>query len=126
MGVATSSARSWHQTRRRAVSERVATHATEQRAVRPEWYVAEYDDVRQMRVSAWNHWKRHGLAERRNPNGLFDTSWYIERNPEAAEDPLDHYLTTGATAGKDPSPRFSTTWYLRQNGDVAAAGMNPL
>jgi hypothetical protein len=92
----------------------------------PEWYVAEYDDVRQMRVSPWNHWKRHGLEERRNPNGLFDTKWYIGRNPEAAEDPLEHYLTIGAPAGVDPSPRFSTTWYLRQYGDVAAAGMNPL
>ncbi len=92
----------------------------------PEWYVAEYDDVRQMRVSPWNHWKRHGLSERRNPNGLFDTTWYIERNSDAADDPLEHYLKVGAAEGKDPSPRFDTAWYLRQYGDVAAAGMNPL
>ena len=31
-------------------------------------------------------------------SGLFDTVWYLERNPDAAafQDPIAHYLATGA------------------------------
>jgi len=39
-------------------------------------------------------------------SGLFDTSYYLDRNPDVAEsalNPLVHYLEIGATEGRDPN-----------------------
>jgi glycosyltransferase involved in cell wall biosynthesis len=60
---------------------------------------------------------------------LFDTSWYLETNPDVAAagtNPLAHYLIWGASEGRDPHPLFSSKWYLEQNPDVAVSGINPL
>ncbi len=62
-------------------------------------------------------------------SGLFDSSFYLESNPDVASagiDPLVHYLTFGAAEGRDPSPLFNTSFYLENNPDVASAGINPL
>ena len=68
-------------------------------------------------------------AGSRNPNPLFDTAWYLERNADvraAGLDPLMHYLSDGAAEGRDPGPGFATSFYLASNPAVAAAGLNPL
>jgi glycosyltransferase involved in cell wall biosynthesis len=57
---------------------------------------------------------------------LFDAEWYLRRNPEAAPDPIAHYLDVGAARGLRPSPWFDTAWYLERNPDLAAGGENPL
>ncbi|MCI0462512.1 MAG: glycosyltransferase, partial [Gemmataceae bacterium] len=65
----------------------------------------------------------------RDPHALFDTSFYLERNPDVAAagiDPLVHYWQTGAAEGRDPHPLFDTSFYLERNPDVAASGINPL
>ncbi|MGZ8157385.1 MAG: glycosyltransferase, partial [Methylobacter sp.] len=70
-----------------------------------------------------------GAAERRNPNSLFDSRWYLEQNPDVAAvgiNPLVHYLTAGAVEGRNPNPLFDSRWYLEQNPDVAVMGINPL
>ena len=48
-------------------------------------------------------------------SNLFDTSYYLESNPDVAGagiNPLEHYLTWGAAEGRDPNPLFDTSYYL--------------
>lgn len=62
-------------------------------------------------------------------SGLFDESYYCDRyrdQLEPGQDPVEHYLTTGARAGCDPHELFSTQWYQERNPDVAASAINPL
>jgi glycosyltransferase involved in cell wall biosynthesis/peptidoglycan/xylan/chitin deacetylase (PgdA/CDA1 family) len=49
---------------------------------------------------------------------LFDTAWYLARNPDVAgtgQDPLRHYLQYGIAERRNPNPLFDTNWYLAQN-----------
>jgi hypothetical protein len=60
---------------------------------------------------------------------LFDKRWYLEQNPDVAKagnDPVVHYVRSGAKKGRNPSPQFDGNCYLAHNRDVTAAGMNPL
>ncbi|MDH2310389.1 glycosyltransferase [Methylobacterium brachiatum] len=60
---------------------------------------------------------------------LFDRDWYLAINSDVLaglDDPLAHYLLTGANEGRDPHPLFAGAWYLTKNPDVAVAGYNPL
>lgn len=69
-------------------------------------------------------WQRH-----LNPDALFDTGYYLSRNPDVAAariDPLAHYEAYGWKEGRDPSAAFSTGKYLAANADVAAARVDPL
>jgi ubiquinone/menaquinone biosynthesis C-methylase UbiE/uncharacterized coiled-coil protein SlyX len=62
-------------------------------------------------------------------SGLFDTDWYLAKNPDLAQagvDPLLHYLRYGGFEGRDPSQFFSSKWYIESNQDVKNSGMNPL
>ncbi len=62
-------------------------------------------------------------------SGLFDTAWFIGRNPDLAAaglDPLLHFHRFGWREGRWPNAYFDTDWYLRYNRDVAAAGIDPL
>jgi glycosyltransferase involved in cell wall biosynthesis len=62
-------------------------------------------------------------------SGLFDTDWYLTKNPDVALrkiDPLFHYLFMGGFEGRDPSPHFSSAWYLNTYPDVKKSGINPL
>jgi len=64
-----------------------------------------------------------------NPDTLFDTTYYLSRNPDVAAahiDPLLHYEASGWKEGRDPSALFSTNKYLGAYADVRAAGINPL
>ena len=60
---------------------------------------------------------------------LFDSTFYLTRNPDVAAagaDPYKHYLSHGWKEGRNPSALFSTRYYLAHNPDVAAARVNPL
>jgi len=62
-------------------------------------------------------------------SSLFDTSFYLEQNPDVAlsgVNPIIHYIVFGTKEGRDPSSLFCTSFYLLQNPDVADSGMNPL
>ncbi|MGF6425633.1 glycosyltransferase involved in cell wall biosynthesis [Bradyrhizobium elkanii] len=60
-------------------------------------------------------------------SGLFDQTWYIERNPNLKNiAPVKHYLFHGWRQGRAPGPNFDGDWYLRNYPDVAASGINPL
>lgn len=73
---------------------------------------------------------RHGaLAERRNPNPLFDTAFYLDRNPDVAIsglDPLDDYYLHGDDEGLPPGPEFDPAFYVATYPDVRYAGINSL
>ena len=56
-----------------------------------------------------------GAAAGLKPHPLFDTAFYLERNPDIANsriNPLFHYQTWGGRERRDPSPLFDTEYYL--------------
>lgn len=78
-------------------------------------------------ASAW--FNSVGWAQGANPNGYFDTSYYLTRNPDvqaAGFSPLAHFEAFGWKEGRQPSLAFDDAKYLSANPDVAAAGVNPL
>ncbi len=60
------------------------------------------------------HYFAEGAKRRLKPNAVFEPSWYVAQNPDAAEvDPLLHYALIGEPAGRDPSPLFDVGWYRK-------------
>lgn len=62
-------------------------------------------------------------------SGLFDTAWFLERNPDlvaAGLNPLLHFHRHGWRESRWPNPYFDPCWYLRQYQDVAAGQIDPL
>ena len=60
---------------------------------------------------------------------LFDSQWYLAKNPDVAvrrEDPALHYLLHGGLEGRAPGPHFDGGAYLQVNPDVANSQSNPL
>lgn len=60
-------------------------------------------------------------------SGLFDASFYLDRNPDIDPkefDPLVHYFDTGWQEGRDPNPHFDTNWY--RTSYMGSATGNPL
>ena len=60
---------------------------------------------------------------------IFDTSWYLEKNPDvlaSGENALVHFLRDGGREGRDPSPVFDSKWYLERYRDVKDSNDNPL
>lgn len=93
-----------------------------------EFYLKQNPDVPKG-TDPLQHYMSRGVAEGRDPNPLFDTSFYLERNRDVATagvNPLAHFIAYGAAEGRDPHPLFDTSFYLEQYPDVAAAGLNPL
>src|SRR5436309_15873228 len=61
--------------------------------------------------------------------GLFDAEYYVKANPDLGflnEDPLLHYLETGAGQRRHPHPDFDTAYYLEQCGKICERPDNPL
>ncbi|MDO6477529.1 glycosyltransferase [Alteromonas sp. 1_MG-2023] len=49
-----------------------------------------------------------------NKSGIFDTSFYFEKNSDVKEsgmDPIEHYCLFGHKEGRDPNHLFCTRWY---------------
>ena len=50
-------------------------------------------------------------------SGLFDSDWYLARNPDVAAAgiaPFAHFMTHGIVEDRDPHPLFSSGWYRIQ------------
>jgi GT2 family glycosyltransferase len=93
-----------------------------------DWYRTQYPYLAKGK-DPLIHYLRRGARKGNDPNPLFDTSWYLERNPDVAQrgiNPLVHFVLHGAAEGRDPNPLFHTSWYIAQNPDVANAGIVPL
>lgn len=66
---------------------------------------------------ALDHYDEIGQHQGANPHPLFDTRWYVECYPEAAEsgtNPLRHFLERSPTEGQNPNPYFDTEYYYSQ------------
>jgi S-layer protein len=83
--------------------------------------------------SAEWHYLNYGWKEGRNPNSVFDTSYYLLQNSDvqaAGINPLVHFERWGAAEGRAPSAAFVSSSnfdearYLTDNPDVADAGMD--
>ncbi|MHA6288841.1 glycosyltransferase [Maricaulis sp. CAU 1757] len=62
-------------------------------------------------------------------SALFDALAYLEGNWDvraAGEDPVLHYIATGAAEGRNPGTGFDTRFYRDTYADVRASGLNPL
>jgi len=92
----------------------------------PDWYLARYQDVAAANLDPMQHFLRHGINERRDPNRFFDSAWYAEHYPDVtacALHPLLHYLQFGAAELRNPNPRFDAVYYVDQHPEAAP---NPL
>jgi len=75
------------------------------------------------------HYLTKGAKEGKDPHPLFDTAYYLKKNPDVADsgsNPFIHYLEFGAREGRNPHLLFDTTYYLEQYPDVVESGLNPL
>ena len=62
-------------------------------------------------------------------SGLFDSGYYMERNPDVALAgalPLNHYALHGAFEGRKPNHLFDSYYYLKQHPEAGENGLNPL
>ena len=75
------------------------------------FYLATNPETAIAPLSPALHYVLRGAAEGRDPNPLFDTSYYLERGCPAGMTPLFHYLDAGAAEGRDPHRYFNTLYY---------------
>ena len=74
----------------------------------------------------------NGYAAGKDPNPLFDTSYYNQNNPDVVAqgvEPMVHFSTTGFkenNLNRDPHPLFDTSYYNEKNPDVVKYSINPL
>jgi len=75
------------------------------------------------------HYEEVGRHQGADPHPLFDTRWYLERNPEVSasgENPLLHFIAHAAAEELDPNPYFDTQYYYSQVPRLREAGKNAL
>ena len=77
--------------------------------------------------SGLEHFLNVGQFENRDPNALFDTSFYLETNTgilaatqEGRLTAVEHFLEFGQFEFRDPSPFFNTAFYI-SNPELATA-----
>lgn len=79
--------------------------------------------------SGFDHYNAFGFREGRDPNALFDSSFYLLNNLDVFQgglNPLEHYFNFGGFEGRDPSALFDSSYYIATNADVSNALINPL
>lgn len=71
------------------------------------------------------HYVLVGAGQGRNPHPLFNTAWYLSRNPDAVAsgiNPLLHFVTVGGPEDRSPHPLVRGSWYrstFRDRGERA-------
>ena len=92
------------------------------------YYRAVHPDL-EARAEPILHYLEQGGFQGRDPNPLFDSDWYLEKNPDVAAagvNPLLHYIRYGVEERRCSHPCFDPSWYLGNYPDVAAGGAGPL
>lgn len=72
-----------------------------------QWYLTQYPDVANAKVSPEEHYLRYGASEQRNPSERFCTQWYLKTNADVAQagvNPLVHYISYGRKEGRAALP----------------------
>src|SRR5690625_4198395 len=72
-----------------------------------QWYLTQYPDVANAKVSPEEHYLRYGASEQRNPSERFCTQWYLKTNADVAQagvNPLVHYISYGREEGRAALP----------------------
>ena len=87
------------------------------------FYLRKYPDVAASGMNPLRHYLRHGMAEHRKPNPLFEPHYYMAIFPESAPDPLLHFLRRTDFQGVRTHPLFDCEAYLRAHPDCRE---NPL
>lgn len=67
-----------------------------------EFYFNSYPEIKTAKLSAAEHFVKHGMHEGRQPNALFDVELYYNQVPElysSGENPYLHYLRCGRAQG---------------------------
>ncbi|HMJ73722.1 MAG TPA: glycosyltransferase family 4 protein [Solirubrobacterales bacterium] len=78
---------------------------------------------------AVTHYGEVGQHEGLDPHPLFDTQWYLARNPDVGaskSNPLLHFIEHSTVKGLDPNPYFDTEYYYSQVPRLRKAGTNAL
>lgn len=68
-----------------------------------DFYLQQYDDVRNTGVDPVEHYCRSGWQEGRDPSPIFSTKFYLDQYADVNEsqvNPLAHYLTRGKQEGR--------------------------
>ena len=91
------------------------------------YYLKHNSDIDSQNIDPLIHYIKIGWREGRNPNELFDSTWYTKQNPDSAGmDPILHYIEGGWRNNRDPSPYFSTLYYKNQYPECIKDDVNPL
>jgi hypothetical protein len=82
------------------------------------------------RLTPLGHYVLVGAGEGRNPHPLFNTAWYLTRNPEvvaSGANPLLHFVNSGGAKGRSPHPAVPAAWYRAtyEDGQRADAVRQP-
>ncbi|MFW5886124.1 MAG: glycosyltransferase [Bacteroidota bacterium] len=70
-----------------------------------DFYLNEYQDVKDSGIDPFLHYFNFGWKEGRNPSELFDTKYYLDQNKDVKDagiNPLLHYLQYGKKEGRCP------------------------
>lgn len=65
-----------------------------------EWYICEYPEVSQLKMSPLSHYYKIGWREGKNPSRDFSTNKYLYAYPDVCKNPLVHYLKRGKKEGR--------------------------
>ena len=91
-------------------------------------FYLQQPDLDLRRLTPLGHYVLVGAGEGRNPHPLFDTAWYLARNPDvvaSGANPLLHFVNSGGPEGRSPHPAVRAAWYRSTYEDGQAVGGVP-
>ena len=82
-----------------------------------DWYLNEYEEVKNANVDPLVHYLKIGAGEKKNPSPTFDTHFYLCSNPPARKmNPLIHYALNGLDAD-NPIPTNAYDRFSQSDND---------
>ena len=103
-----------------------------------ELYLAQHPDLNSdenpfvhflLQEDTEHHKTRNRRHIREEVEQLFDTSFYLKKNPDVCQSelkPLDHFLMHGWREYRDPNEWFDVSFYIQEHGEKMDERINPL